>query len=75
MQVSHTENSETIQNTGLDFVSSIQNKEILKRIDPHIRVDLRKYYLLFLYGQKIHKRYNNLLLQNIKEILQENRDA
>ncbi len=75
MQVSHTENSETIQNTGLDFVSTIQNKEILKRIDPHIRVDLRKYYLMFLYGQKIPKKYNSLLLQNIKEILQEHRDG
>ena len=75
MQVSHTENSETIQSTGLDFVSTIQNKEILKRIDPYIRVDLRKYYLMFLYGQKIPKKYNSLLLQNIKEILQEHRDG
>ena len=71
MQISHTENAERIEHNELDFVSSIQNQEILKTIDPHIKVSLRKYYLLLLYGQKIPKKYSTLLLQNIKEILQE----
>ena len=69
MQVSHTEKAESIEHNELDFVSNLQNQEILKKIDPHIKVHLRKYYLMVLYGQKIPKKYNNLLLQHIKEIL------
>lgn len=69
MQVSHTEHADRIQQKELDFTDKIQNKEIIKIIDPHIKVDLRKYYLLFLYGQKIPKKYKLLLLQNIKEAL------
>lgn len=72
MQVNHTDNAETIPNKEVDFVNSIQNQEILRRIDPHIKVDLRKYYLMVLYGQKIPKKYNSLLLQHIKEILNSN---
>jgi len=69
MQVSRTEGAENIKNRELDFVKTLQNQEILNKIDPHIKVELRKYYLMVLYGQKIPKKYNTLLLQNIKEIL------
>ena len=69
IQVSHTENNDNLQNKEIDFVNGLQNKEILNRIDPHIKVELRKYYLMVLYGQKIPKKYSSLLLQNIKEIL------
>ena len=69
MQVSHTEHAEHIQSNSIDFSLNIQNQEILNKIDPHIKVSLRKYYLMLLYGQKIPKKYNNLLLQHIKEIL------
>ena len=69
MQISHTENSNTIENKDTDLVNKIQNKEILNKIDPKIKVHLRKYYLMFLYGQKIPKKYQRLLLDNIKEAL------
>ena len=69
MQISHTENSNTIENKETDLVNKIQNKEILNKIDPKIKVHLRKYYLMFLYGQKIPKKYQRLLLDNIKEAL------
>ena len=69
MQISHTEKAESIQSKQKDLLEGISNKEILKQIDPEIKVPLRKYYLMFLYGQKIPKKYSNLLLQNIKEIL------
>ena len=72
MQVSHTEHAEHIQSNSIDFSLNIQNQEILNKIDPHIKVSLRKYYLMLLYGQKIPKKFNNLLLQNIKEILANN---
>jgi len=70
MQISHTDDTDRIGNESIDFVKDIQNQEILKRIDPHIKVSLRKYYLMILYGQKIPKKYQRLLLQNIKEALQ-----
>lgn len=69
MQISHTEKAESIQSKQKDLLEGISNKEILKQIDPKIKVSLRKYYLMFLYGQKIPKKYSNLLLQNIQEIL------
>jgi len=69
MQVSSTDSTENIQNNEADFINNIQNQEILKRIDPHVRVDLRKHYLMILYGQKIPKKHQSLLLQHIKEIL------
>jgi DNA-directed RNA polymerase specialized sigma24 family protein len=69
MQINHTDNTETIATRENDFINSIQNQEILSKIDPHIKVDLRKYYLMVIYGQKIPKKYNSLLLQHIKEIL------
>lgn len=69
MQIAHTENSNSIASHTMHFTQDIQNKEILNRIDPKIKVSLRKYYLMVLYGQKISKKHNNLLLQHIKEIL------
>jgi len=69
MQVGHTDNSQHVQNKQLDFINQLQNQEILNKIDPYIKVELRQYYLMLLYGQKIPKKYNLLLLQNIKEIL------
>lgn len=69
MQVTHTENAESIPNKENDFLANVQNQEILNKIDPHIRVDLRKYYLTILYGQKISKKYHSLLLHHIKDIL------
>lgn len=69
MQVSQTDKVETIENHDTHFVSRLQNEEILKKIDPYIRVDLRKYYLMVLYGQKIPKKYHTLLLQHIKDII------
>jgi len=69
MQISHTEKSEYIPSKQKDLSESIANQEIIRKIDPHIKVHLRKYYLMVLYGQKIPKKYNNLLLQHIKEIL------
>ena len=69
MQISHTEKAETIQSKSIDLFQNISNQEIIRKIDPHIKVSLRKYYLMFLYGQKVPKKYNALLLQNIKEIL------
>ena len=72
MQINHTENSNTIASHSNDFVADIQNKEVLKTIDPHIKVSLRKYYLMLLYGQKIPKKYRTLLLQHVKEIITSN---
>lgn len=69
MQTSSTDNADSIPNHGTDFLSRIQNKELLQQIDPYIKVELRKYYLMLLYGQKIPKKFKNLLLQNVKEIL------
>lgn len=69
MQISHTAKSEYISSNQKDLLEKIANKEIIQKIDPHIKVPLRKYYLMFLYGQKIPKKYNSLLLQHIKEIL------
>lgn len=69
MQIGHTEKSEHIKCKQKDFLESLSNKEIVKKIDPHINVSLRRYYLMFLYGQKIPKKYYGLLLQHIKEIL------
>ena len=69
MQISHTEKSEYIQSNQRDLLENIANGEIIKKIDPQIKVSLRKYYLMLLYGQKVPKKYNTLLLQHIKEIL------
>jgi DNA-directed RNA polymerase specialized sigma24 family protein len=69
MQVSQTDKIEVIESHDTHFVSRLQNEEILKKIDPYISVDLRKYYLMLLYGQKIPKKYNALLLQHIKDII------
>lgn len=69
MQISHAEKSEYIQSHETDLLQNISNKELIKKIDPQIKVSLRKYYLMFLYGQKVPKKYNTLLLQHIREIL------
>lgn len=69
MQVSTTDKSEYVPSTQGDLLDKISNQEIIQKIDPHIRVSLRKYYLMFLYGQKIPKKYNTLLLKHIREIL------
>jgi len=69
MQVSNTEKTEYIQSTQKDLLENIANQEIIRKIDPQIKVSIRKYYLLFLYGQKIPKKYNALLLKHIREIL------
>lgn len=72
MQIAHTENSNSIASKTMHFTQDVQNKEILNRVDNKIKVSLRKYYLMLLYGQKIPKKYNNLLLQHIREILSSN---
>lgn len=69
MQASSTDNADSIPNHDIDFLSQIQNKELLQKIDPNIKVELRKYYLMILHGQKIPKKFKTLLLQNIKDIL------
>ena len=72
MQIAHTENSNSIASKTMHFTQDVQNKEILNRVDNKIKVSLRKYYLMLLYGQKIPKKYNNLLLKHIREILSSN---
>jgi len=54
-----------------DLVSKLDNQELFKKIDAAIPVELREYWIRFIYNLKLHKNKREQILLEIKLILKE----
>ena len=64
--------NESYDKSILTFLDSVENKEIIKKIDENISIKNRPIFLKFMGGSKLPKNQIKKLTLEIKEILQNN---